>query len=45
MAQLDIPDCTYNWLIDFFNGHVFILFYLFNNKSKMKMAQKPLKWQ
>jgi len=21
MAQLDIPDCTYNWLVDFFNGH------------------------
>jgi len=21
MAQLDILDCTYNWLIDFFNGH------------------------
>jgi len=21
MAQLDIPDCTYSWLVDFFNGH------------------------
>jgi len=21
MAQLDIPDCTYNWLFDFFSGH------------------------
>jgi len=21
MAQLDIPDCTCNWLVDFFNGH------------------------
>jgi len=21
MAQLDISDCAYNWLVDFFNGH------------------------
>ena len=22
MAQLDILDCTYNWLVDFFDGQV-----------------------